>query len=363
MNLNAWSSYVPLFSAYEADAQYLNCTCALLLALCVNEFRKSKNWPHNHRSQAIITACLRSQRKLSGPGSYVFWFFERIVTSFYLRLKGWSGIGDECLPSASTVVFAVVLFAIYLGFGSAAVALPTYPMLMTFLVASGLIFAILCSEVVHDWLSRGKFWISPRVSCKLIYFLGARQYKRNLGNTLLTIWSTILVMTVLYAKSWYPALNLMVIEFQSDMVTAPRFPAIACFQGTGNSEAILQPAPLKCNSGIWNLDTHAPLCSMLTVQEALDTPSCDCSDDWPSLDQLNNKQSAIEFENISTTYITLVPGESTVSRGAGHFMTAQIFFFCKPFLPHRAPGMCSGRGSEDRRSPLMMRRQYHRILL
>lgn len=73
----------------------------------------------------------------------------------------------------------------------------------------------------------------------------------------------------------------------------------------------------------------APLCSTLTVEQSAAAESCDCSDGWPSFDQQMNNNYSIDFMGAPNPYIALVPSLSTVSRGAGQYMTLQIYFFCK----------------------------------
>lgn len=91
--------------------------------------------------------------------------------------------------------------------------------------------------------------------------------------------------------------------------------------------AVLQNGPLKCFLGDWK--DHAPLCTQLTSQQVLQSPSCDCSDRWPTLETLERSDSTIMWQGKNTTYYTMSPGESMVSRGAGHRVTMQIFFICK----------------------------------
>lgn len=48
--------------------------------------------------------------------------------------------------------------------------------------------------------------------------LGNRKYKRNLGNTTLTVLLTIPLMAALYFFIWYPELNRKLLEVSQDIV-------------------------------------------------------------------------------------------------------------------------------------------------
>lgn len=90
--------------------------------------------------------------------------------------------------------------------------------------------------------------------------------------------------------------------------------------------AVLQDSPLKCFLGEW-ID-HAPLCTGLTDQEVLNSPSCDCSDRWPTLEDLERGENTVLWLRDNVSYYSMIPSESMVSRGAGHILTLQIFFTC-----------------------------------
>ncbi|OCL04300.1 hypothetical protein AOQ84DRAFT_380734 [Glonium stellatum] len=137
-------------------------------------------------------------------------------------------------------------------------------------------------------------------------------------------------MTTLYNTRWWSSLNPTVIKLLSNSVEHPRFPAVAFLRRVSHSATVLQIDPLKCYFRQWI--EYAPLCSGMTVEEALDAPSCDCSDGWPTLEDLEASRDKIMFNGYNTPYIALTLIKSTVSRGAGHFLQIQVFFTCEFWL-------------------------------
>jgi hypothetical protein len=132
-------------------------------------------------------------------------------------------------------------------------------------------------------------------------------------------------MTGIYGSTWHKGLNEIVIHLESDNVVAPRFPAIAFFQGNGlSTQASIQLAEFKCVSGDWN--DHSELCSTLTIEQNLAAVACDCGDRWQTLEHMIRKDNKIMWLGRETDYFAMVPSESTVSRGEGHFLHAQVFF-------------------------------------
>ncbi|KAF2795862.1 hypothetical protein K505DRAFT_301396 [Melanomma pulvis-pyrius CBS 109.77] len=171
------------------------------------------------------------------------------------------------------------------------------------------------------------------ICCAILFFvltidlftLRKRNYSRNLTNTVITVILTIAVMTGLYGTSWHKGLNEAVIRLDSDNVVSPRFPAIAFFQGNGEStQANIQLAEFKCVSGDWT--DHSELCSALTVSQNLESTSCDCGDRWPTLEQMMRGDNKMTWLGKETSYFAMAPSETTVSRGEGHFMHLQVFF-------------------------------------
>jgi hypothetical protein len=132
-------------------------------------------------------------------------------------------------------------------------------------------------------------------------------------------------MTGIYGSSWHKGLNQAVIRLESDNVVAPRFPAIAFFQGSGlSTQANIQLAEFKCVSGDWT--DHSELCSTLTVEQNLAATSCDCGDRWPTLEHMTRGNNNMMWLGQETSYFAMVPSETTVSRGEGHFLQVQVFF-------------------------------------
>ena len=63
----------------------------------------------------------------------------------------------------------------------------------------------------------------------LVSASGSRRYRRNLGNTILTVLLTIPLITVLYCLVWYPAMRKTVLEHSEDtVVSISGFLGITC---------------------------------------------------------------------------------------------------------------------------------------
>ncbi|PSN63501.1 hypothetical protein BS50DRAFT_612664 [Corynespora cassiicola Philippines] len=133
----------------------------------------------------------------------------------------------------------------------------------------------------------------------------SRSYSRTLANSTITVILTISLMS-------------------TDTVLYPQFPAVAFFQGWGPSQANVSTSELKCSSGPRNDD--AAQCSSLSLEEAIGTQSCDCGDSWPGAERLERGDNVVMWLNRSTTYYAMVPSRSTISKGAGHFLSMQLFF-------------------------------------
>jgi hypothetical protein len=117
--------------------------------------------------------------------------------------------------------------------------------------------------------------------------------------------------------------NCIILTIQS----APRFPAVAFFQRQDASQANIYLGELKCSSGPRR--DYAAQCSSLSITEALNTDSCDCGDSWPGLERQIRADDKLMWLAKNTTYYAMVPGTTTVSKGAGHFLELQVFFNCK----------------------------------
>jgi hypothetical protein len=107
----------------------------------------------------------------------------------------------------------------------------------------------------------------------------------------------------------------------------PRFPAVAFFQRQDPLQAEIHTAELKCSSGPRR--DNAIQCSSLSIEEALNIESCDCGDSWPGLEHLMREENKMIWLSKNTSYFAMVPGPTTISKGAGHFLEIQLFFSCK----------------------------------
>lgn len=48
--------------------------------------------------------------------------------------------------------------------------------------------------------------------------IAPREYRRNLGNTVFTVLFTMILLTVVYSRSWYHDLNIVVLQVQEDLL-------------------------------------------------------------------------------------------------------------------------------------------------
>ncbi|KAF2689564.1 hypothetical protein K458DRAFT_384198 [Lentithecium fluviatile CBS 122367] len=224
--------------------------------------------------------------------------------------KNTSGDVTETCPRIESVLLAFLFLFLFLVLSVVALRFPTTRIKWAVIGVSALFVAILGGVFVYDSL--------------LAKDRRMREYSRNLVNTILTVMLTMTVMTAMYSQVWHKGLNDTVIHLETDTVSAPRFPAIAFFQRWQNSQAYIMAAELKCYSG--PKDDGAAQCSTFSIPEAIDAQSCDCGDSWPSTERLERGGNTVEWLGRNATYYAMTPSLSTVSKGAGHFLTLQVFF-------------------------------------
>ena len=92
-------------------------------------------------------------------------------------------------------------------------------MYVAFLALGATLFAGLLVRALSDCLDSGVSW--TRCAVRLLPRLthtGDIPYNRNTGNTILTVLLTFAVITPLFAKQWYPALNAWVLQLTSETI-------------------------------------------------------------------------------------------------------------------------------------------------
>ncbi|KAL8718704.1 MAG: hypothetical protein Q9181_008165, partial [Wetmoreana brouardii] len=227
------------------------------------------------------------------------------ILSFTRRISRIVGPGQTNKPNGSTVIWSVLGFVALLGFGSVAVAYPLRPIFITIGIVAFIVSSSLAALIASDLRSRT---LTPRV------------YRRNLGNTLLTILLTIPFFVLLYAFLWFPNLNKTASRFSQDTVDEVQFPAIALFQNSNwTSQATLRPKSQKCFLG-W-LKEDAVFCDDLTPEQLIPGQSCNCKAGWT-----NDVIEGFEWQNTTYRYVSWRPTPKLIDRVPTYLMTLQAFF-------------------------------------
>ena len=108
---------------------------------------------------------------------------------------------------------------------------------------------LLCMFMEGGTCSLGRFdFDDGEDELTLVPAQGNRQYKRNLGNTVLTVLLTVPLMTALYSIMWYQDLNTQVLQITSDTVVGlpyiPPFSLHTFIPSTPNRSPSDQPLTL-----------------------------------------------------------------------------------------------------------------------
>ena len=125
------------------------------------------------------------------------------------------------MPSNHTVVWALFAFMFFLVFASLAVRFPTYKVKAAFLAISSLLICALSILVWTDFatVSEGEIphWLRANATLTK-YLIVQREYRRNLGNSILTVFFTMILLTIVYSRAWYHDLNILVYQLQEDIL-------------------------------------------------------------------------------------------------------------------------------------------------
>ncbi|KAM0800056.1 hypothetical protein BDR22DRAFT_259890 [Usnea florida] len=148
-------------------------------------------------------------------------------------------------------------------------------------------------------------------------------YKRNLGNTTLTVLLTIPLMTAMYFSTWYPGLNRKMLEVSQDIVPEARFPAVTLFQRLDwSAQAHILPVDYaKCFLGWLEATGMTPMCKDLPPKALVPGQACNCSEDWSS-----PVVEDFAWQNIAYRYLSFTPSTALISSTPTYIMTLQVFF-------------------------------------
>ncbi|KAL2052005.1 hypothetical protein ABVK25_007697 [Lepraria finkii] len=208
-------------------------------------------------------------------------------------------------PNGSIVMSSVLCFIGLLAFGCVAVAYPLRPILITIGIVAFIILSSLVVLTVLDLKSNK---------------LASYAYRRNLGNTILTICLAIPFFMLLYAFLWFPDLNKTVSRFSQDIVDEVQFPALALFQNSNwTSQANIRSKSMKCFLG-W-LKEDAVLCDDLPPEQLIPGQSCNCKAGWT-----NDVIEGFHWQNTTYRYLSWRPTPKLIDRVPAFLMTLQAFF-------------------------------------
>ncbi|KAL8708080.1 MAG: hypothetical protein Q9220_007012 [cf. Caloplaca sp. 1 TL-2023] len=209
------------------------------------------------------------------------------------------------MPRRETAVGSLLGFFAFLIMTSLAVKYPTENVRTAFTVASSFLILALSLCIWKDFAQRHG------------------EYRRNLGNSLLTTLFTMILLTIVYSRVCLLLGSNVQAQTKRLDQKYPIFPAVALMQQVQtSSQAKLINTPLKCWAGDYG--ENGPQCHDLSTQEYLSSDSCNCNGSW----------SPTITENFvprgpgggTWRYLQFTPSENLVSKHPGFLLTAQAWF-------------------------------------
>ena len=204
----------------------------------------------------------------------------------YKKIKAAVGPKHDGKPSSHTVVWTLFTFMVFLIFASLAVKFPKHRVKVAFVSINSIVSFVLTIFVWRDLKGSKMTRKCPRELSLRLTTLDQGEYRRNLGNSILTVLFTIILLTAVYSLVWYPDLNALVLQLREDFVVCttcpfwkqsdhhakeqPRFPAVAVLQDTASDYQanIVNFQPPKCFSG--NFSDGAPPCESLVGEQYIE---------------------------------------------------------------------------------------------
>ena len=249
-------------------------------------------------------------------------------------------------PNGSTVLWNLLGFIVLIAFGCLAVLCPSKAALILCGVTAALVSVSLAVITALD-LCSGLDTRNPHITFGLVLTkVGPplRIYRRNLSNTVLTVFITIPFMTILYSCLWFPKLNKEVMQITADTVVSTtafspafplnesdfqnevQFPAIALLQNSNwTSQATLRPKSMKCYLG-W-MQSDALPCDLMETSQLAPGQSCDCKSSWTDV-----VIEGFDWQNSTYRYLSWRPTPALMDRVPTYLMTLQAFFTCETSL-------------------------------
>ncbi|KIW01023.1 uncharacterized protein PV09_07539 [Verruconis gallopava] len=215
------------------------------------------------------------------------------------------GISSTSLPSLLTAYTAVVCFFVYSILLVVASRWPLGSMRVTLTVATAVFTLCIVLLLAYDAVR----YIIPNTGVR---------YRKNLGNTVLSLVLSMVILTFAYWCKWHVALNRTVLFTQEETVASARFPSVAFFQRVDwSSQAILTREPAKCGLG-W-IETDGKNCT----NDGTETPiPCRCDDNFSPGDVGN-----FTWQGVKYRYLDLATPSSHMCVNEGTEMIVQVFFY------------------------------------
>lgn len=121
-------------------------------------------------------------------------------------------------PSSHIVVWTLFTFVTFLVFISLAVQFPRYQVMVAFVSISSIVTCTLSVFVWRDLRGSKMTCGVPRKVSQWLTISDHGEYRRNLGNSILTVLFTVILLTVVYPLVWYHGLNAVILQLREDIL-------------------------------------------------------------------------------------------------------------------------------------------------
>lgn len=147
-------------------------------------------------------------------------FITELWQGMYHKLLDTVGPKTAGKPSSHTIVWTLFAFMFFLVFASLAVKYPTPKFKIAFILINSTVICALSLLIWRDFRgSKMTYHVHPKRSDMLIT-LNSTDYRRNLGNSILTILFTMVLLTVVYSLVWYRGLNFVTLQLREDILVS-----------------------------------------------------------------------------------------------------------------------------------------------
>ena len=150
-------------------------------------------------------------------------FITGLWKNAYKKTKAAVGPKHNGKPSSHIVVWTLFTFMVFLVIASLAVKFPKHWLKVAFVSVSSIASFALTIFVWRDLRGSKITCGVPRKVSQKLTALDQGEYRRNLGNSILTVLFTIIILTAVYSLVWYPDLNALVLQLREDIVVCTTF--------------------------------------------------------------------------------------------------------------------------------------------